>query len=807
MNDLGLDDNIQNASEETSRHIHHPERHWHHLHHGQSLSALSDGSPRGELRERRRASTGLPMRHARSEPVQDDHLERHTSRRPPQLRVQSEDEELEEEEEYYQPTLWWFTSVAFPLIAGTFGPIANLFSICGLVQTWRVTKQSGARVGDPAWVLTLNIVSLVLALLANVLLLFNFAKRISYRMAQPFTIIFWYLSCILLLVPISVTHTTLLHQSSDYSLSQSYYYAFIACIVYFIISTLLLFNFLGAYRPFCAYAPSFAQLSTPQRTLMLQTIMFSAYLALGGGVFAAIEGWDFVDGVYWADYTLLTIGLGSDFPVTKVGGKMLLLPYAALGIVFVGLIVSSVRALVLERGKARITKRRLEKERERWEGIIDLTDHKQKGEDQQHGKDKRVKKRSGRDVKKFMKSSDKAKAKESHLKEKIHDAIESNHKLWRKREFELMRYIERSAQRTEGYIALGFSIFAFILVWVGGSLIFWAMEVNNDHWSYPTALYFAYTSITTIGYGDYYPTTASTRPFFVIWSLVAIPTVTVLIANMGETVLDGVKEGVVWLGRWSLLPERKDRGGQSEDESRQEKPVDPEKAEGGRLRNWVKRKRSARAKSTTSSQQPIHEATEDASTQTEPGQDSTQAEGTQTRDADTREGGTQPVLDETVEEHDDNLALTIRLTREISRVAKDASQVPPIRYAWTEWVRWLKLMDEAGESLGVVTSSMDAGKRPPLARLGEIAGKGSELGAGPSGSGESRAVTSPYEGGRRGDDLASVTSAVDDWRWTWLDDRGPLFSSDTETQWVLNKLCLLLEKVTQKEVDAGLASV
>lgn len=39
------------------------------------------------------------------------------------------------------------------------------------------------------------------------------------------------------------------------------------------------------------------------------------------------------------------------------------------------------------------------------------------------------------------------------------------------------------------------------------------------------------------------------------------------------------------------------------------------------------------------------------------------------------------------------------------------------------------------------------------------------------------------------------------WGWNWLDDYGPLFSSETETQWVLNKLCTLLEKVVEKEIE------
>ena len=52
---------------------------------------------------------------------------------------------------------WWMMSTGFPLIAGTFGPLANLFSVCALVQTWRVqispdgNERDGERVPDPHW--------------------------------------------------------------------------------------------------------------------------------------------------------------------------------------------------------------------------------------------------------------------------------------------------------------------------------------------------------------------------------------------------------------------------------------------------------------------------------------------------------------------------------------------------------------------------------------------------------------------------------------------------------------------------------
>jgi len=123
----------------------------------------------------------------------------------------------------------------------------------------------------------------------NLALLFNFAKRLRYSIAQrPLFLsskkfpkntsnsiirhLFRYISCILLLIPVSLTHDSALYPASSPIIiySQSYYYAIIASCLYFSISTLLLVSTLGATFTH-KYSPSFATLTGPQRTLMLQT--------------------------------------------------------------------------------------------------------------------------------------------------------------------------------------------------------------------------------------------------------------------------------------------------------------------------------------------------------------------------------------------------------------------------------------------------------------------------------------------------------------------------------------------------------
>lgn len=67
------------------------------------------------------------------------------------------DEDEEEVKSFLQPARWWYASTAFPLVAGTFGPMANTFSVCALVQYWRVelppggTEAHGIDIKDPKW--------------------------------------------------------------------------------------------------------------------------------------------------------------------------------------------------------------------------------------------------------------------------------------------------------------------------------------------------------------------------------------------------------------------------------------------------------------------------------------------------------------------------------------------------------------------------------------------------------------------------------------------------------------------------------
>jgi potassium channel subfamily K len=406
--------------------------------------------------------------------------------------------------------------------------MANAFSICALVETWRVHIPSGAdeghgeRVEDPKWLIAVNSISLVFALTANMSLLLNMARRLSFAIAQPVTILGWYLSSALLIALVVVASTPMfrIQPMQEHALSQAYYYGIIAAALYFLIASLMVFTAFGAWKGH--YSKDF-QLTPSQRTLMLQTIGFMCYLLLGALVFSKVEGWQFLDAVFWADFTLLTVGIGGEFVPKTHTGRSLLFPYAIGGLIMVGLVIGSVRSLILEHGKQKMSARFVEVKRQKVLSSIDY---------------------ETRTI--TLGPFEKITFSEKGLSEKQR----------REQEFHVMRRVHELSERKRRYTALAISTVAALLLWFLGAVVFMHSEKPQGY-SYFTWLYFAYTSLLTVGYGDLVVLSNSGKAFFVFWSLLAVPTLTILISNMGDTIIRAFKDFTIWLGSLTLLPDEK----------------------------------------------------------------------------------------------------------------------------------------------------------------------------------------------------------------------------------------------------------
>ncbi|KAJ5639642.1 uncharacterized protein N7484_007504 [Penicillium longicatenatum] len=417
---------------------------------------------------------------------------------------------------------WWLASTVYPLAAGTFGPMASAFNVCCLAQTWRMMpddRDGYLNIADPKWVVAVNALSLVSALIANLFLSLNMARRVRFSLAQPIIVVGWFVSSALL-IAIIIPFGVMMYkpENSKYLYTQAYFYGTFAAGMYFIIACL---STVTAYGAHAGHYSRDYKLSNSQRTLMLQTIIFVIYLLAGAAVYAKVEGWRFLDAVYWADYTLLTIGVGNFAPSTHLG-RGLLFPYAVGGILVLGLIISSIRTLMLERGRQKMA------------DVLAARTRKFL-------------------VKEATSDNNRLRSLVPDLPSDQQEVAGMSPRERRRREFITMRRVRQIATVQHKWISLIASFLVWMAMWLIGAVVFWQSE-KYQAWTYFEALYFAYTTLLTIGYGDIYPRSSLGKAFFVFWSLLAVPTITILISSIGDTIVRFIRDLTLYIGEITILP-------------------------------------------------------------------------------------------------------------------------------------------------------------------------------------------------------------------------------------------------------------
>lgn len=419
------------------------------------------------------------------------------------------------------------------MIAGTLGPVASAFSILSLVENWRQQIPPGSDISqaefikDPAWLIAVNAVQLAIAVIANLFLLLNMTMKVRFSIAQPITIVGWYISAICLVALAATASGPLVPEEDiDWIWSQAFYYGIYAAVLYFIVASLMVITVWGAKAGH--YGKDF-ELTMSQRTLMLQTLAFLVYLLVGALIFSHTENWKYLDGIYWADVTLFTVGYGDFSPSTTLG-RALLMPYALIGVTSLGLVIGSIRSLALDRGKRRLDVRMLEKKRRRLirritqkgnEGLLEPIDDE---------------------------------ASDAYPTTKESGNLPQTELERRRKEFALMRKIQNQTSIRRRWTAMAVSTSTWLVLWLVGARIFQDCEYPYQAWSYFDGVYFAYTALTTIGYGDITPVSNGAKSFFVFWSLLALPTMTVFISNAGDTIVRIIRDGTLRVGNLTILP-------------------------------------------------------------------------------------------------------------------------------------------------------------------------------------------------------------------------------------------------------------
>ncbi|KAK4998461.1 Potassium channel, partial [Cryomyces antarcticus] len=230
-----------------------------------------------------------------------------------------------------------------------------------------------------------------------------------------------------------------------------------------------------------------------------------------------------------------------------------------------------------------------------------------------------------------------------------------------------MRRIQRGTAKFKRWYALTLSVIAFGVLWCVGAVVFWRAEQRSQEMTYFQALYFCYVSLLTIGYGDLAPKSNAGRPFFVVWSLIAVPTMTILISDMGDTVISNFKQGTFKLADFTVLP----RAGIWR-EGLEKMPW---------LLNWLQKKNQARAMQKRLEQGfPVGPEEED--------------------DMPIRSPTIEALADEVSDTKQNVQDLARKLALSIRRTANDLKQERPKRYSYAEWVEFTRLIRFTSKNLG-----------------------------------------------------------------------------------------------------------
>lgn len=566
---------------------------------------------------------------------------------------------------------WWFASTAIPLIVATFAPMANMLSIAALVVYWRnevttddpATKYStsvGRR--DPQWALDLNGASLACGFVGNAFLLCNFTRKIRYIIALPASIFLFYIASAIL-IGITVAMNVYEPPGPDEVYSQGYWHAVIAACLYMFCGMLLMVNMLGYFR---GHYPQHFDLNDEQRNLILQTMIFFIWLSGGAGVFSCIEpDWDYPDALYFCDVTLLTIGFG-DFYATNDVGRGLVFPFSVGGTIILGLMVSSIHKFAGELSKDKVIRKHIETRRvdtlsrvatfQRTSSNIQGSVPSVDDTDAQARLEKAMDQSATSEPvpAPLRKTPTLTRVATLLLPTRTQKAV----LMYSERDkFNKMREIQYAAKRFKKWYALAMSVLSFGLLWCLGALVFHFVEHETQNLTYFQSLYFCYVSLLTIGYGDLSPKSNAGKPFFILWSLIAVPLMTVLISDLGDTAISSFKRKVLDYGGLAFLG----------------------KGQGWGLDWFVKKKANMVRRLSVVGLSP--EATTHLESQYDAGRD----DPDEPRFAPRR-------IDELVEEDFSRPEMLKRLAYTLRSVAIDLKNAHRKRYTYEEWVEFTRLI-------------------------------------------------------------------------------------------------------------------
>lgn len=371
--------------------------------------------------------------------------------------------------------LWLCVSSYFPLILACLAPLGNLVSLIALIEHWRIEKATGVLVSEGSAARVLNILAFVVGIIGNVSLLMNFTGFVRYLITQSVSIFCWIVAASMLLIAVLLTNASFVGGHVVHQRSEGFWLAVWTIFMYYscsIIQTINLFGYIiGKY-------PASYNLDRHQRRLINYTMVFAIWQAVGAVVMKhLIREISYGASLYYCVVSVFTVGLGDIHPVSTAA-KIVALVFAFVGIVNLGMVVTTISRVVINSAAPSIFWHQVEVRRNellrRWEKLPDDP--------------------------------------------VFHDS------------FRLMRDIRERVERRHVRFNRISSLILFVGFWQIGSAVFYAAE----DWTYFNLMYFCFLCLLTIGYGDFTPQTVFGRAFFVQWAMGAVPLMTIIISTAGD---------------------------------------------------------------------------------------------------------------------------------------------------------------------------------------------------------------------------------------------------------------------------------
>lgn len=385
--------------------------------------------------------------------------------------------------------LFWFTvSTTFPLISSCIAPLANMMSIIGLAQHWRAWKLTGELANDPVEVRVLNSLSLFFGLIGNTSLLLNFSNTKVYILAQLISLFCWSIAWITLMIGVLLLNYY--HMSSEFIRTEGQWLSVFTIAMYGVCTLTMSVNCLGFILN---KYPPLLNLNQKERNLMKYTVTLAVWLVIGACVCKKIMlNLEYGPSLYFCVVSVLTIGFGDIVPHDS-STQAFILVFSLVGVILMGLVVAMIRQVLHNTNKPIVLWHRMEVERKLCLKLIK----------------------------------------------------EGNIKINPKDSFNIMRRIEHKSRLEQESLSLVSTMFVFFIFWFIGAVVF----KYSESWLYLDSIYFCLLCLITIGYGDFTPKSPFGRVFFIAWAIAAVPLMTILISNIGDTLFgSSLLEGI-----WTLL--------------------------------------------------------------------------------------------------------------------------------------------------------------------------------------------------------------------------------------------------------------